>query len=194
MAYDKDYEKFENWKSKKEKPWNRFIKNLEPRHYIIIVLLVGLLFLLIQNKDKGTRNTLIVICIMVVVIIIFLAMKSGESLPITAEQAGIIAEEFMKSKRGHEYPTGTRVERTGYCALRERKRDEPYRWEIGIDMIYPDGKVKELMIAIHPYTGNVTKVMETPAGWNATESPDMRPLFPFDYYKEVPSGTAYEEE
>lgn len=185
-------EEYEAWKSRQEKPWNRFLKNLEPKHYILIVLLIGFMILLIRNKLATDRNTILVIGGMAVAIIVFLTLKSREGKMISREQAMLIVKEKLEADIGSVYPTGTRIELTGYCALRYWGRDNPYKWEIGVIIHYPSSLIEEIMVALNPFTGGMMKLMATPAGWDATEAPDLKPVYPFEYYREPPEAYGVE--
>lgn len=184
MANSRDFEQYDDWRSKQEKPWNRLIKNLEPKHYILMVVLIGFAFLIIRNKNAD-RNTILIIGAMVVAIVVFLTLKSSEGKLLTEDQVKIIVTENLKAKIPFEYPTGTRFETTGFCALRLWGRDNPYKWEVGVLITYPNGREEEIMVALNPFSGQIMKKMGTPAGWTATEAPDIKPVYPYGYYGEA---------
>lgn len=188
MVYDKEIEEYEAWKGSQEKPWNRFIKNLKPGHYILIVILIGFMILLVKNKMSTDKNTILIIGGMAVAIIIFLTLKSREGKMISREQAMLIVKNKLEADIGSVYTTGTRIELTGYCALRYWGRDNPYKWEVGVNIIHPNSLIEEIMVALNPFSGEIMKLMATPAGWDATEAPDLKPVYPFEYYKEPPEA------
>ena len=193
IQYEKEFEEYENWKSNEESIIKRIVRNIEVKHVILIIILVILFFILMQNKKDD--KIFFIIGGGIIALIFFLTFKTtSEKRLLKEELVKRIVLETLKAKRGIEdwIPHGSHIELTGYCALR-LWGDDYYKWEVGARIIRPDGYIDERMIAVHPYDGFIMKIQATPTGYDATEAPDIKPVYAFEYYSPKNVPPSYEK-
>ena len=184
MAYEENYKEYEKFKHSQQNPLKRFVKNIEVKHIILIIFLIGFFVVIFMKQEKIDKTYVLIFGGLMIGLVILLMAKSSVARKLVTEpQAKLIVERELNAKIGVEdwIPNGSQIILTGYCAL-IKFGDSYSKWEIGVKVINQDGKIDERMIAVHPYEGFIMKIRAAPTGYDATESPDIQPMFTQEYY------------
>jgi hypothetical protein len=187
MGYDKQYEEYKKWKDDQEKLHTKIAKNLEPKHYVLIVVFVIFLGYLAFGREDISQNLILFIGAgAFLVIAYFFTRATNEKKPLPEWKVKMIVSETLRAKEGHEdwIPTGTEIKLTGFCKLIYwGGEDSPYKWAVGVKLRLPNNLMKEYRVVVHPYDGYITAIENAPTGYDATTDYDIKPVYVYEYYK-----------
>ena len=151
---------------------------------ILALLLIFFYFLSIGKIDKK----IVFVGLAVFLVVFFFLYKTKQEKLITEEHAKLIAYESFRNKMGNEFPTGTHITVGPHCK-RRKWGDRWYKWEIQVTLKYPDGNVKEKMLELDVYTGEILGIVEMPTGYTGRDSPDIKPVYMYDYFGKAEGGS-----
>ncbi len=179
-----DYEDWLEWRNKRNNPHTFSIKNVYKSFTTFqIILIIVLLFFInnLMNKPGANKDLIMLVGGGV---IIFLIWRNA-----TIEKKEIVEERMikqeclylMKNKIGldKEFPAGAEVILSPYCKMRWNISDstgdtQPFRWEVGFVIKSTNNLRKEYFALFNPYNGICTGIVSSPAGYDATNSPDIK--------------------
>jgi hypothetical protein len=145
---------------------------------MIAILIVLLIYFIINSKENKTMMYIMIVVI--VAVIAFFSMKIKDEGIITESQAKLIAFETFNNKMGTELETGTEIKLPLHCKLR-KWGERWFKWEIGVTLKSPQGRVSEKMVEIDPYDGAVRGIIDMPLGYTGRDAPDFKVVFPYEY-------------
>lgn len=182
MTESKDLEEYNEWESARGSFWSNFKKSFTPFHAVSLAALILLGFYLLQTTSGSVRNLIFGVMILVVLVMIWRGKEKTEKVPIPKHIASFLACRYLTKQVGTEYPFGTQIVRMQYGSLRYEGEwgapFRPWKWEVGIKIIYPNRRIEYVLVALHPYDGYITKILGKPAGYFGEESTDLKVLIP----------------
>lgn len=178
----RDYNDLVRWEKNRNSAWTNFKKSMTP----VTVFAFLALFILgywMFTTSKVNPNVSMLVMGAVVVVILMRGSKKIEKEQIPENIAKGIVESLMRRKIGIEYPHGTQIFVMDVCSTRyEGEWGQPFRpwkWEVGVLVIYPDGLRRTKLVRLHPYDGYLTKITEESAGYSGQDSKDLKVMMPY---------------
>lgn len=180
MASNRDLEEVNDWQSRKNNPFFIFLKQTSPAVILSLILLFLLGWYMVQ---KSKVNSYVALAVFVVLILIMMFMKRKEEKePLPLSHVRILAVNFVERSVGFVYPSGTRVEPHPYARMRQEghwgDKFEPFKWEVGVKVIYPDLLEKVVLILMDPYTGFIEGAIAQPGGYTGELAKDIKVMVP----------------
>ena len=182
MAQGRDLEDFLQWERAQNSLWANIKKTMSPLHMVALLWLLVAVFYLIERGEMKQEYVYFG-ALFILGLILLRAKKATKQKPIPENVIKKLAGMQMRRKiGGDEYPSGTQIFTTPHCGMRyEGEWGQPFRpwkWEVGIKVLYPNGLIKYELVCLEPYEGYITKIVRKRAGYDGEESNDLKILLP----------------
>lgn len=181
MIPNRDYEELQLRESARNSPFVNFLKASGPAVILAFVLLILLGWYVISRSKVNPYFVLGLIFLLIIIMILRRGKKEKEIIPLN--QICMMALAVMERRIGFIYPVGTRIYPGPFAKMRWEgigwgELMRPWKWEVGMRIIFRDGLEKEVLILMDPYEGICTGVIDKPAGYTGELAKDYKVLVP----------------
>jgi hypothetical protein len=173
---NRDYQELIEWEEARQSPVSNFLKSLSPQIVGVFFILLIFGWYLVWKSNISPYYVLGAF-VLIVIVMIIMQRRNQEKEILEFNLARKIIIKKLKRTIPSVYPAGTKIFSGKYGKLRwtQNTGDIPKPWkiDIGIETIEPNGLKEELLVTIDPFEGKIYSIIAKPEGYTGEQSKDI---------------------